>query len=186
VQDIHTWDFDTVEPHNVPNQAFGLNDVGKPKVEALQAMIEVQTGTTISAHNQRVDGSESFGNVVFLLVDSMDTRKAIWEAGLKLNPSVSLVVETRMGADQGRIYAINPNDMTDIEAWESSLYSSAEAQASACGTNPSVGPTAMMVASMAVWQFMKWFGYETGRWEAKPESELMFATNPFMVEPSAW
>lgn len=33
------WDFDTVEAHNIVNQMFRQQDVGKPKVEALKDIL---------------------------------------------------------------------------------------------------------------------------------------------------
>ena len=42
---IHLWDFDTVSPHNITNQIYNVNDVGKPKVEALEEHLKLQNPT---------------------------------------------------------------------------------------------------------------------------------------------
>ena len=82
VKNIHVWDADVVEPHNVANQLYELPHVGMNKVDALKETIERSTGAQITAHNEWVDGTQEFGDVVFLLTDSMSSRKTIWEQGL--------------------------------------------------------------------------------------------------------
>src|SRR5690554_7355564 len=53
ITNITVWDFDVVEEHNVPNQLFGLNDIGKPKVEALKQIVAEHTGTEINIKNEK-------------------------------------------------------------------------------------------------------------------------------------
>src|SRR3989344_9586657 len=84
VENIHAWDFDTVEDHNLANQAFGLGDVGLLKVDALASLVQRGIGVAIQTHAEKVDGSQSLGEVVFLLTDTMASRKEIWDRGLKL------------------------------------------------------------------------------------------------------
>jgi molybdopterin/thiamine biosynthesis adenylyltransferase len=177
LEDIHIWDFDTVAEHNIPNQLFGNDQVGRNKNEALCDLINTATDTECTPHG-KCDGSEPFGPVVFMCVDSMKIRKELWEAQIKYQPFVSLLVESRMGADSGRVYAVRPCEPKHIELYEATLYGDEQAEVSACGSTISVGPTAELVSGFAVWQFMKWF-----RWSQKmtdkdiePENELVFAT----------
>ena len=174
VQNIHIWDFDEVEPHNLPNQLFRLKDVGCPKVDALAEIIEEATGTQITVHNAAVTGETKLKGVVFLLVDSMDIRKDIWEGALKFKLPVELMVETRMAIDNGRIYAIRPSNPGDIKLWEGTLYSDDEAEESAC-TNRSVGPTVSILSSLATWKLIKWFNGEDF------ERELIFSARPAII-----
>ena len=44
IEDITVYDFDIVEEHNVPNQAFAISDVGTSKVDAIYKEIERTTG----------------------------------------------------------------------------------------------------------------------------------------------
>jgi len=162
VENIHVWDFDTVEAHNIANQAFGLDDVGALKVEALTRLVHHSTGVRVEPHTEKVDGSQSFGEVVFLLTDTMASRKEIWERGLRFKPQNKLVIETRIGADSGRIYAFNPSKLRHVREWEKTLCSDAEAEVSACGASISVGPTAEIIAGLAAWQMIRWFSIEQG------------------------
>ena len=191
VENIHAWDFDRVEEHNLANQVFRLKidpslpdgeplpdgtpntDVGLLKVEALKHIVLGKTGVAIQSHAEKADGSQPLGEVVFLLTDTMSSRKEIWEKGLKFKLQTRLAVETRMGADNGRIYALNPNLLDHIRAWEEAWYPDEEAEVSACGASISVGPTAEIIAGLAVWQMVRWFAVEEGGEDAL-DNEIIF------------
>lgn len=165
VRNIHVWDFDVVEDHNIANQIYVPADVGRPKVEALASHVLAATGTTLSVHNERMGGkgTQTLGEVVFLLTDTMSSRQEIWAGAIKYRPFISLLVETRMGADSGRIYALNPNRPNEIKTYEETLDGTdAEAEVSSCGGPISVGPTAEVISGLAVWQMIRWFKIEHG------------------------
>lgn len=175
VLNLHIWDFDMVESHNLPNQMFGLNDVGSLKVEALADIILEQTGLSVTMHNERVDGSQRLGEVVFLLTDTMASRKEIWDKGIKFRGTVHLMVETRMGTDQGRIYCVCPTRDAAVTQWENSLYPDEVATDSRCGSRTSVGPTADLITGHAMWSFIQWFQhYQHPEKHPFPVSEYLF------------
>lgn len=180
VENIHVWDFDTVEPHNIANQAFGLGDVGLLKVDALAALVLRDTGVAINSHAEKVDGSQSLGEVVFLLTDTMASRKEIWDKGLKFRPSTRLLVETRMGSDNGRVYVLNPAMLSHIRAWEEAWYPDDQAEVSACGASISVGPTAEVLAGLAVWQMVRWFSVEQGG-DDELDNEIIFGLRSMLT-----
>ena len=174
VENIHIWDFDVVEPHNIANQAFGNDDIGKPKIDALAELVRRQTGTALTVHNEKVDGTQELGHVVFLLTDTMSSRKEIWTNGVKYKQRTKVMIETRMGPDTGRVYTINPCKRTEADSWEGTLCSDDVAQVSACGTSISVGPTAGYLAELAVWQFMRWFAIDQGKDDDELDHEILF------------
>jgi molybdopterin/thiamine biosynthesis adenylyltransferase len=180
ISNIHAWDFDKVESHNIANQLFGNQDVGKFKVEALAEIVKRDTGTVIQAHNEKVDGTQQLGDIVFLLTDTMASRKEIWEKGIRYKPTIQLMIETRMGSDNGRLYAVSPILPASVKGWEATLYEDDKAERSACGTSITVGSTADVLAGMAVWQVIRWFTYSQKGGEP-PEFETLFALNPFFV-----
>jgi len=180
IENIHCWDFDVVEEHNIANQIFGIGDIGQLKVEALADIVEVQTGAKVHIHTEKVDGSQVLGEIVFLLTDTMESRREIWDKALKFKLRTQLMVETRMGADNGRIYAVNPNKPGHIKAWEETLYADDEAEVSACGASISVGPTAEIIAGLAVWQMIRWFAIEQGE-EDDLDNEIIFSLRPMAV-----
>lgn len=158
IEDITVYDFDTVGEHNIPNQIFEETDGddGVLKVDALFRIIRKFTGITISPKNMIVDKTTKLKGIVFLLTDTMASRKEIWTNCLKYNPNIDMVVETRMGLRDGRIYCINPMNPEHVKAYEATLYDDGEAEVSACGTSQSIAPTATLVASMAVWGLLNW------------------------------
>lgn len=177
VRNLHIWDPDTVEEHNLANQAYQLEHVGERKVAALAALIHSATGITVAQHPVLVDGSERFGEVVFLLTDSMSSRKAIWEKGLRYKLNISCVIETRMGVETGRVYTVNPVARAHVAGWEATLCEDQEAAVSSCGGTISVGATAEIISGLATWQFIRWFASHTGKGEP-PEQELMVSLRP--------
>ncbi len=174
VSNLHVWDFDIVEKHNLPNQAFFLKHVGMPKVEALQDLAEMKTGARIHAHNQKIIGTEPFGRVIFLMVDSMASRNALFDQCMKLNlGGTRLIIEARMTENHGELHAIHPGKPHEVKGWKAfSDYTDEEGVVSACGASVSVGPTAGLVAMLAMWQFLRWYGFEMGGVELDEENAL--------------
>lgn len=163
LENIHVFDFDIVEAHNIANQVFSQADIGRPKVEALRDIVKAHTGLEITIYNERVDGSQKLGDVVFLLTDTMSSRKEIWQKAIRFKVATKLMIETRMGVDQGRVYVVNPTRMAQVKGWEETLYDDDVAEVSACGSTISVGPTAEFLSGLAVWQLIRWLNIETGR-----------------------
>jgi len=174
VSNLHLWDFDEVENHNLPNQIFRLKDVGRSKVEALAEIIKEATGIVPTSHNEPVVGGTKLSGIVFLLVDSMDARKDIWNGSIKFKLDVELMIETRMAIDNGRVYAIRSSNPGDIKLWEGTLYSDDEAEESAC-SNRSIAPTVGYIASVAVWKLIKFFNDEDY------ERELILSARPMII-----
>jgi hypothetical protein len=157
---IRIYDFDVVEEHNLANQLFEKADVGTSKVRCCANWFKKKTGAArlpdeMHFINKAVPCAEfPLEGYVFLLTDTMKSRKEIFEKELKYNPKILQVFETRMASSYGNIYSFNPNITAEAKAWEASLISDDDAEVSACGSAISVGTTASIIANMAVWQFM--------------------------------
>jgi len=146
-KDITVYDFDEVENHNLPNQVFGLADVGKKKVDALAKAVEASTGIKIKAVSKKFSKG-SLKGIVFVLTDTMESRKTIWESSIRYQLKVDLMIETRMEAEGGRVYAIKPAMPKQIAGYEKTLYSDAEAEESHC-TRRAIAPTVAALAGIA-------------------------------------
>lgn len=167
--DITVYDFDVVEEHNIPNQAYDLygwdskdfnltqkaGDIGVAKVKALSDKIATATGTQIKIKNEQFIDQRLAG-VVFLMVDSMKARKEIWENSIKMKLSVKHLIEPRMGLDMGRIYNVNPMDLNHIKEYENTYYDDDTAEVSACGNSMTVISSALGVTSWCVRQLINW------------------------------
>jgi len=176
VQKIRVFDFDVIAEHNIPNQLYRLKDVGKNKVDVLKEIIKEFTEIEIEVVNLKIEKGCGYkpGNIVFLLTDTMSSRKEIFGEFLRFNFGVDQVIETRMSADSGRIYAFKPTLLKHIESWEATLYEDDEAEESLCGTSVSVVATATSIASGAVWQMLKYIN------EDAVENEVIYGMKPWM------
>ena len=150
---INAWDFDHVEEHNIPNQAFGLHDIGRSKALSIESQVVDMTGSHIKIHDKKYTNQRLSG-IVFLMVDSMSERKRIWEESIKMKSAVKLLIEPRMGLDMGRIYNVLPMDSTHHERYEDCYYTDDEADVSACGTSLTVITSAMATASWCTRQLI--------------------------------
>ena len=175
IEKIHAYDFDRVEEHNIPNQIYGEDQIGLQKTQALFDIIKRQTNSEISVHNEKVDGSQNMKEIVFLLTDTMSSRKLIWEKSIK--GKCNLMIETRLDSDQGMIYTINPKNPKHVVKWEGTLCEDKEADPSVCGGEITVGPSSSIIAELAVWQFIKWFQQQMGV-RNDLENEIIIGVNP--------
>jgi len=152
-------DFDNVEPHNLANQIFLHRDIGDPKVAGCWEFYKDKTGHEPDENYHFIEGRvpEDFNQlkgIVFLVVDSMEQRRAIFDTAILDNTDVTAVIEVRMAASHGNILTFNPHDGDEIDGWINTLIDDDKAEASACGSSLTVGTTASILANTAVWQMM--------------------------------
>lgn len=167
---INVWDFDKVEAHNLPNQVYGPCHVGWDKVDALKDVCRTLAGVEINAHSEAYTGNDTetespVGKIVFLLTDTMKSRKDIWK-NLQRRLGMQLLIETRMGIEQGKVYTIEPTD--DPAAYADTFCEDDQAEESACGSRTVVGPTAAALAGHAIWSMLEFL---SGK---KPPMEIDF------------
>jgi len=80
-----------------------------------------------TAKPERLDGHGAVLNgIVISTVDSMESRKAIWEA-VHSSFGVDLYIDARMGGELLRLYALNPLTPEDADEYVKTLYSDKEA-----------------------------------------------------------
>ena len=156
VQNVHLHDFDKVEEHNIPNQLFQYKQIGELKVHGMMENIMEYSLVAPECHHGAVTGATPLTGVVFVLTDTMHSRTDIYKKALKNNIQVPLFIETRMGTEGGRIYTVDPCNKKQTKGYAATLYTDEQASVSACGVSQSLAPTAAMIASMAVWQMLKW------------------------------
>ena len=157
VHNLHLWDGDTIESHNIANQLYGLPDIGRLKVVALAEHIGVATGLTVTVHPQRLEKETPLGKAVFLAVHTMMARRIIFTSSLHLKLTTDLVIDTRMGAEELRVYGFNPCDRTQVTAWVATLSDDNKTVEGVCRTRTTVGATAGITACLAVHRFLQWY-----------------------------
>ena len=176
VRNLHAWDFDTIEEHNIANQAYDISQVGDLKVRALHDIVEAATGTRITAHPEAWDG-QKLGEIVFATVDTMAARKALFDK-LRLSFDTKLVIDTRMGADSAQLLSYDPRMTAARNRYANTLFDddAAEVEVSACGTAITVGPTGDIIVGYAAWALIQ---YVNG--EKVPPELLIGAREPGVI-----
>lgn len=144
-------DFDAVGPENLAPQGFMEKDIGQPKVNAVTDICRaINSEINIAPTNARFNSLHFTGGVLFCCVDSIETRKRIFEATEK---RFDLFVDGRMSAEFMRI--LTAYDDKSKEFYKSELFPANEAHRGAC-TAKSTIYCANVAAGMMVAQFAKW------------------------------
>ncbi|MBQ0014742.1 MAG: ThiF family adenylyltransferase [Oscillospiraceae bacterium] len=166
------WDFDKVEPHNLANQMFRQEDVGKLKVEAVSEMLQEinpDIKDTIKLEPEGWQGKQLSG-FVFLCVDNIDLRREIVEKHFD-NPNVKAMFDFRTRLEDAQHYAADWSDIKMKKIFLDSMnFSHEEAKeetpVSACNVTLSVCPTVRIICAYGVANFMNF-------WNGKPLKKLV-------------
>jgi len=157
---VDAYDFDFVEAHNLANQMFFKRHIGMQKVDAISSFInENMEQDIVIPHDLKVESEDDLdlsnegGDVVFVLTDTIQSRKDIIEF-LELT-NAGWVIETRMAVSHHETYTFRPNNPEVVQAWVETLPGEDDyVEVSACGSSLSVGATADNLATTAVWQMV--------------------------------
>ena len=148
---IQLVDFDTVEVSNLASQGYLQNDLGRPKVQATAEQCKaINHEVEVVTLNERFRRSIETGNVMFCCVDSIVTRKLIWEA---VKDRTSFFGDTRMSAEIVRVLSVA--NSAGRQHYPTTLFAPEEAHAGSC-TAKSTIYTANIAAGLAIGQFTRW------------------------------
>jgi hypothetical protein len=144
-------DFDTVDASNLASQGYLEADLSKPKVEATAALCK-QINSSLEMHwaKQPFRRSMETGNVVFCCVDSVHTRRLIWES---VRDRTSFFTDGRMNAEVLRI--LTACDLASRKHYPTTLFSSEEAFQGPCTAKTTVY-CANIAAGLMIAQFTKY------------------------------
>lgn len=150
------WDFDTVEGHNICNQMFRQQDVGKLKVEALKDILTDINPDVVDEIELKPEGWQGklMSGYIFLAVDSIDIRKKIVEQHMD-SPYVKAVFDFRTLLESAQHYAA---DWFDYKMKQDLLKSmqftheeaAEETPVSACGVTLGVATTVRLICALGV------------------------------------
>jgi hypothetical protein len=124
-------DPDRVEIHNLPNQLYRSQDVGRPKAEALAGLLRSFDGLEVATLTRSAPPVPR-ARVVISVVDTMRARTAIWSEGIRYRARPSLYIDARMGGEVGRILAVSPSDPDDVAWYERTLFTDDESDPARC------------------------------------------------------
>lgn len=164
------WDFDDVEAHNIVNQMFRQQDIGKPKVEALRNIIleiNPEAESDIEIQPKGWNGKLLSG-YIFLAVDNIELRKKFVEQHIN-SPFVKAVFDIRTLLTGAQHYAArwsNPKEKKNLLATMQFTHEEAaeETPKSACGVTLGVATTVRLISALAVNNYIRFVKGE-GLWK---------------------
>lgn len=155
------WDFDTVEPHNVANQMFRQEDVGRSKVEALKDILEEINPDIKAEITMKPRGweGEIMSGYIFLCVDNIELRKKIVEKHMR-SAFVKAVFDVRTMLTGAYSYAADWSDPKMKQSLLDSMQftheeAAEETPVSACGVTLGIVTTVRLICGMCVNNFIK-------------------------------
>lgn len=138
------YDHDTVEEHNLATQTYGEADIGKAKVEAVLAQLNIiQSPNTHRAVAEMFSLGESKYDLIVSAVDSIRARKDI-AALLIEEGDETPIVDGRVGAEQLEVYYF-----PTASAWLAQLPE--EADTDPCGARFTAYTAVMAAGLMATY-----------------------------------
>jgi len=140
VPQLQLIDFDHVELSNLASQGYLQKDLKRPKVDATAEFCrEVSYGLQVEVVLDRFKRTTDVGNCVFVCVDSIVTRKHIWEA---LQDKVNFYCDGRMSAEVLRV--ITACDQQGRQHYPQTLFTAQQAH-----TGPCTAKTTIYCANIA-------------------------------------
>ena len=144
-------DFDTVEISNLATQGYLVKDMNQPKVDATAAFCrQMNFDLNVEVIPDRFKRSTPVGNCVFCCVDSIVTRRLIWDA---VKDKVTFFCDGRMSAEVLRV--ITACDEKGREYYPQTLFTAEQAQAGPCTAKATIY-CANIAAGFMLAQFTKY------------------------------
>lgn len=170
VKNMVLWDFDTVEAHNIVNQMFRQQDVGKSKVEALKDILCDINPEIFDTVELKPDGWQGklMSGYIFLCVDDIAIRREIVEKHMD-SPFVKAMFDIRTMLTGAQHYAAPWDDYKLKQTLLNSMQFSHEEAAeetpvSACGVTLGIVTTVRLICAMCVNNYIKFVKGE-GLWK---------------------
>lgn len=156
--EVHIWDFDKVEAHNITNQMFKETDIGSLKTEACKQMMqEINPLIKVFTHNEGLQEPYLVSGYVFMCVDNIELRKKIVEIN-KYNPATKAIFDFRMRLTDAQYYCAT-NEWQYEQMLKTMEFTHEEAieatPRSACGVELSVVYAPRTIVNFGIANFIK-------------------------------
>lgn len=160
INDMVLYDFDFVEPHNLANQMFTQEDVGRPKIEALADYLKkINPDINLKLVPEGWNGQRLSG-YVFLCCDGIELRRQIAQDNYN-NTYIKAMFDFRTRLLDAQHYATDWSDKKGKDTFLASMdFTHEEAQeetpVSACRVTLSVAPTIRVIVALGVSNFINY------------------------------
>jgi len=155
LEPIHVWDEDTVEISNNGGQIYSLDDIGKPKVLALQETVQKLAGMNLVVHNKWWTSKDKLRGIIVCGVDSMKTRKELWTHVRSRSIPCPLFIDHRIGGETAIVFTVPTQNSLACERFEETLHTDEEAAPLPC-TQRGCYDINNIVAGLTIRQIRKW------------------------------
>lgn len=154
---ILLYDDDRVERANMSGQLFGIDDVGRYKVDAIATMIYCYTSTHhIYSTRHKFEADSQPADVMICGFDNMAARKTFFEAWCRHIEGKSLedrkkclFLDGRLSIDTLQVLCIRGDDEYNIKRYSSEfLFSDAEAEETVCSMKQTTYLACMIASFM--------------------------------------
>jgi sulfur carrier protein ThiS adenylyltransferase len=144
-------DFDRVDFCNITTQGYAKVDVNRAKVRACaEAIRKIELTIALEVIEDRYRPSQKLGQAVFVCVDSISARAAIWRSA---GPQAQFWADGRMLGETLRVLAVAEEVGRDY--YPTTLFAQSEAEVGRC-TSRSTIYAANVAAGLMVHQFTRW------------------------------
>lgn len=148
---LQLFDFDVVEESNLASQGYLQSDLGKAKVDATSQLCkQINPELDIQIGYERFKRSQKIGNCVFCCVDSIESRRLIWDA---VKDKASFFTDGRMAAEVLRVLTVS--DSQSKEHYRTTFFGSEEAFVGSCTAKTTIY-CANIAAGFMLAQFTKY------------------------------
>jgi molybdopterin/thiamine biosynthesis adenylyltransferase len=146
---LSVYDDDTVEERNVTNQSYTIGSIGRPKSEVIAEQASEVGCEDVTHFNRRLTANDALtGDIIISAVDSMASRKEIYEA-TKKSPYTKYLIDGRLGGQLISLYTI---DIRNKEHTEDVMFEDSEMVSQACTARTiydvSLGVSALIVRAV--------------------------------------
>ncbi len=144
-------DFDSVEISNLASQGYLQKNLKRPKVDVTAEFVrEINYDLQVEVILDRFKRTTPVGNCVFCCVDSITTRKLIWDA---IKDKANFFVDGRMSAEVLRV--ITACDEQSRQHYPHTLFTAQEAHTGPCTAKTTIY-CANIAAGFMLAQFTKY------------------------------
>jgi len=150
VPEIQLFDHDKIEEVNCVTQGFEEDDIGRYKVDSVKYRCQtINKSIMVATYESRFTSNEQIHSCVFCCVDSISTRKEIWDA---VQAKTEFFVDGRMSAETLRV--ITASDYDSRKYYPTTLFTPEEAYQGSCTARSTIY-CANVAAGIMVSQFTK-------------------------------
>lgn len=107
-----TYDFDTVEEHNIGGQYFKSSDIGKYKTIAIRDNVMEYANNSITVFNEPISENTIFSPFMMSAFDNMKARRdlfEIWKQSFEISNHYPIFIDGRLEPEMFQIFCVRPH-----------------------------------------------------------------------------